>query len=156
MPVRNEGDHDVPADLPGEAVGDPLFQPVADLDPDAPLLDREQNQDAAVFLLRRRVGTDAAAVILEQLGRVLTNVGVGSERRNRDHHDDIAAGGEERPTELVDSPCRRRVDHAGEIGERLGDLGQWRLLGRASRRLPGRACREHQDQGERGRKPAGP
>ena len=55
----------VAARLAGEAVGDPLLEAVADLDPDASLLERQQDQQAVVLALL----ADAAAVVLEQLRR---------------------------------------------------------------------------------------
>ena len=67
------------AGLAGEAVGDPLLEAVADLDSDAPLLDREQDQQAVVLALL----ADAAAVVLEQLDGVLADVAVRLDRSGR-------------------------------------------------------------------------
>ena len=61
-----------PARFAGEAVGDPLLELVADLDPDLALLEREHDQQAVVLALV----ADAAAVILEQLVGVLADVAV--------------------------------------------------------------------------------
>src|SRR5436190_762050 len=74
--------HVLAARFPGEAVGDPLLESVADFDPHLALVEREQNEQAVVLSLL----ADAAAVILEQLVGVLANVG---ERRDRlDRRDD--------------------------------------------------------------------
>ena len=84
--------HELAAGLAGEAVGDPLLEAVADLDPDPPLLDRDEDQQAVVLALV----ADAAAVILEQLDGVLADVAVRLDGRHGGDDDDVAAGRLER------------------------------------------------------------
>src|SRR5262249_25693274 len=70
--------HDFAARLTGEPVGDELLEAIAGLDPDLTLLHGQHDQNAVVLALF----TDALAVVLEQLHRVLVDV---AERLDRVH-----------------------------------------------------------------------
>ena len=59
---------------PANPIRDPRLEPVPDLDPDLPLLDREEDQQPVVLPLL----ADAAAVVLEHLDGVLADVAVPS------------------------------------------------------------------------------
>ena len=82
----------------GESVRDPLLEPVPDLDPDLPLLDREEDQQPVVLLLV----ADAAAVVLEHLDGVLADVAVRLDGRDRRDHHDVAAGRFQRAAQPID------------------------------------------------------
>ena len=96
-PLRNSGSMYVARRLAGEAVGDPRLEAVADLDPDAALLQRHHDQQAVVLALL----ADAAAVVLEQLVRVLADVAEGLEGRHGRDDDDVAGRGLELADHLV-------------------------------------------------------
>src|SRR5206468_514511 len=65
--------HELTARLARVPVGDDLFEVVADLDPDAPLLEREQDENAVVLALV----ADPAPAVLEHLHRVVADVRLG-------------------------------------------------------------------------------
>ena len=123
-PALNCGRHDLAAGFAGEAVGDPLLEVVADLDFDAPLLDREQDEQAVVLALL----ADAAPVILEQLDRVVLDGGVRLDGRHRRDDDDVAGCLLQRADHPVHLRRARGIDHVREIVDRLGQLGQRRRL----------------------------
>ena len=71
--------HVLAARFAGKSIGDPLLEPVADLHPDFPLLDRQENQQPVVLALV----ADAAAVVLEHLHGVFADVAVPLDGRAR-------------------------------------------------------------------------
>ena len=72
MPVWNAGGIALADRLSGDAVGDDCLDPVADLDPDPAILDRDEDEDAVVLAL----ATDTLAAVLEHLDRVFVHVGI--------------------------------------------------------------------------------
>src|SRR5207248_3234839 len=118
LTVAEFGDHVLAAGFPGEPVRDPFLESVADLDPNLPFFEREQNQQA-VFLL---LVADPTAVVLEQLVGVLTNVAVRLDGLNGGDDDDVAR----RVVELADHPIHRggvrRVDDVSEVVDRFREL----------------------------------
>ena len=118
--------HDLAAGFSREPVGDPLLEAVADLDPDLPLLEREQDQQAVVLALL----ADAAAVVLEQLDGVFADVAVAADGRHGGNDHDVAAGGLERAAQRIDGARTVGIDDVGEIVDRLGQCGKRRGLSR--------------------------
>src|SRR5439155_40016 len=112
------GDDVLAAGFAGEAVRDPFLEPVADLDPDLPLLERDQNQQA-VFLL---FVADAAAVVLEQLVRVLSDVAVRLDRLTG--RDGIAGRGALQARDAGQQRRKRRRRLHDEHGQRVGILAR--------------------------------
>src|SRR5262249_60076021 len=75
-PVLEFGHHVVAAGFTCEPVRDPLLELVTDLDPYAPLVERQQDQQAVVLPLV----ADAASAILEHLDGKLADLGVRLDR----------------------------------------------------------------------------
>jgi hypothetical protein len=141
LSVPEERRHHLTARLAGEAVGDPLLEVVPDLDPDAPLLQREQDQEAVVLALL----SNAFAVVREQLDGVLLDVAVGLDGRHGRDHDDVAGRGLQRADHPIDRARAVGVDDLGEVVDRSGQFRK----GTGGRGLGARDPCERQCEGHR-------
>ncbi len=137
--IRGEiGTHHAPDDAAGAAVGDDPLDSVSGLDPDAPLVQREEDQDAVVLLFP----PDPPA--REELRRHRLDL-LAAEIVQRDD-------GELRPG-LLRELLRERFDRVG--GSRVDDLREVVHVARGRGPVPGqgRAGDEDRDRGEEERRP---
>ena len=104
--------------LAGKPVGDELLEVIADFDPDLPIVDGQEDEQPVVLAAL----ADAASAVLEHLDRVFPDVGVGLERLDGGDDDDVAARLLQGADERVHLGRARRIDHAGEIVDRLREL----------------------------------
>jgi hypothetical protein len=111
--------HHLAAGFSGESVGNPLLQAVADLDPDAPFLHREQNQTPLSLAL--------SPMPRPRFSNILTASGRRSRRldgRNGRDDDRIAGLRLKRAAHAIDLRRARAVDDTGEIVDRSRQFRQ--------------------------------
>ena len=114
----------VAAGLAGEAVGDPLFEAVADFDPDPPLLHRDEDQQRrcpcrASPMPRPRFSNSLTAY--SRMSRTAPTVSTVATTTTS------PAGRLQRADHRVELLFVGRVDDVGEVVDRLRQLGKRRL-----------------------------
>ena len=114
------GRHHLPNRLAGIAVGDPLFQAVADLNRDAALVQSEEDEQAVVLALL----ADAAPVVFEHLDRHLADIAERLKGLDRCDDHRVARGGVQRARHAIDLGGALGVYDAGKIVDEFGQLGK--------------------------------